>query len=58
MDRSCVDVISRCVVLFPASFYPSFSNVQYVWKPLYTHDDNVYILHRNYSVQARTAVNL
>ena len=40
-DRSCADVISRCVVLFPAYFYPSFSNVQYVWKPLYTYGDNV-----------------
>ena len=40
-DRSCADVISRCVVLFPASFYPSFSNVQYVWKPVYTYGDNV-----------------
>ena len=41
MDRSCADVISCCVVLFPASFCPSFPNVWYVWKPLYTYGDNV-----------------
>ena len=45
MDRNCAGVISHCVILFPASCYPSFPNVQYGWKPLYTYSDNILVLH-------------
>ena len=57
MDRNCADIISHCVVLFPASCYPLFPNVQYRWKLLYTYSDNVLVLHV-LSVQARTTVNV